>query len=334
METKKGISEKLKAMSKQQKMMASIGVLVIAVALVVGSVFLLKDTKPSIELKKDVFVFEYGTRYSDKKSDYINADEDVLQKTKITINGKDISKQPQPESENAFRKDYAIGKYEAIAEYKDEKLKFTIEIKDTIAPEFVDFKDRVEIPRDTDAEKLKLFFTTNDVSLESELTIDSSKVDFSKAGEYTAKATIEDPSKNKTTKAFSVVVGEKSEAELNAEKVKAEEDARQEQINKQQEQQNQQNVNTGGNTQSGSNTGGSTGGSTGGGSTGGGNTGGGGTCSFTGWQMVGNSGYANHDWATADAWAEANWPSSYSGYGIYSTKDNCGNAGWTVDWEK
>lgn len=308
----KTIIESIKNMNVTTKLTAVAGIVGIVT---IGTVLILnmQPTNPNITLLKEEFVVEYGTPVSAIPKDYIDAEDKVLEETKIVV-----SKVRHEEN-----KDYEkVGTYQATATYKNEELTFKIVVKDTTKPVFKDFKEKVEVPREYTGDLVKEF-TAEDLS-EVTITVDTKEVDFSKAGEYKANVTATDKYKNKATKEFTVVVGEKSQAEIDEEKAKAEEEAKQEQIQQQQVQQNQQNVNTGGNTQ--------TGGITGDGDTGGGSTGGGSTCSFTGWQMVSNSGYANYDYNTAYTWGEENCP-AHQYYKILSTKDNCGNTGWTIQFK-
>lgn len=319
------IVNKFKTLPKKSIGVAGVGIVGIVIMLAIF-VFM-NGNKTSMELKKENFIVEYGEQYSTKASDYIKADNDVLEDVVIKVENKHAKECPAGSqcAEFLITDVYRVGTYKATATYKKEKLEFTIEIKDTTKPVFKDFKEKVEVPREYTGD-LSKEYTAEDLS-EVTITVDTKEVDFNKAGEYKAKVTATDKNKNKTTKEFTVVVGEKSQAELDAEKVKAEEEARQEQLQQQQEQQeqqNQQNVNTGGNT--------------GGGSTGGGSTGGGGhTCSFTGWQQVGNSGYANHNYDTAWDWGDSQALNKNSkwymhGYYILTTKDTCGNEGWTIEF--
>lgn len=189
---------KLKIMTKKQKIVTSIVSLVVIGAIVIGTKFLLKENKPSIFLKQEVFVIEYGNRFTSKVESYITADKEVLEKTKISF---DYFKGKAETGQQYL----SVGTYDATAKYKNEKFRFTVEIKDTTPPEFKDFKDKIEVEHNYDPSKLASQFSYKDLS-EVEVTVDSSNVDFSKAGEYLASVTLEDKYKNKTSREFTVVV--------------------------------------------------------------------------------------------------------------------------------
>lgn len=298
--------------------------------------------EPKIKAKKDTFVYEFGESYSYNKKDYIKADKDVLSKTKITINGKSID---TPHSSFATEEDYlkyyAVGKYKGVAKYKDEEVKFTVEIKDTTKPEFIEFKEKIEVDREYDGDLIDQF-KAKDLS-EVKIKVNTKEVDFSKAGEYKAKVIATDSSKNKRTKEFIVVVKEKTKAEREAEENKLKEQEQQEQV--QQTQQNNQNYDWG--TQGGSTGNSGTGGSNG---TGGGNSSGGGnpTCEFISWQLVANGGIANHDYDYIFNWAmvEQLNPTGVEGqfgnhkhvssgtfymktFNVITVRDNCGKTGYS-----
>lgn len=210
---------------------------IVAVA-IVSTTFVVLNSKEELHLKKDVTIIELGSDISLKANDYLDTnDKEVLSKTKVTTNAK--------KQDGLF----PVGKYKVELTYEKENLEATVEVKDTKAPEFKEFKDKVEVDRDFTGD-LATNFKAEDLS-DVKVTIDSKDVDFAKAGTYKAKAIATDKYKNKATKDFEVVVGEKSKAEKEAEeKAKAEADA------KAQEEQNQSNTNANtGNAGSTSNTG-------------------------------------------------------------------------------
>lgn len=321
---------KIKGLSKKNKIVAGVSSVIIVVVIITGVVMLTNKSADKVELTKDVFIFEYGEQVDLGTIDLLKSDDEELISESVYVlkinneKGKDYPAVGTYKGRVVYDKDWTK---KSASSYKGNKyFNFEVKVKDTKAPTFEDFKDKVEVVKKFEGD-LASNFKAKDLS-EVKITVDVKGVDFNVAGEYKAKVTATDKYKNKTTKEFTIVVGDKTQAEIDADKQKVEEQATQEQ--QVIEQQSQQSGSASSNNQSGSTTG------TGGGNTtpNGGTSSGGGTCSFAGWQMVGNSGYANHDWATADAWADANWPSSYSGYGIYTTKDNCGRTGWTVEWEK
>lgn len=281
------------------------------------TLFACGGSEPKIELKKETFVYEYGEQYSFDAKEYIKADKKVLKDTKIEIQNKNVKVCPKDAECDAFvlTDVYQVGKYKGTATYQDEKLEFIVEIKDTTKPTFEDFQDKVEVAKYFDGDLVTNFKAT-DLS-EVVVTVDTKDVDFSTSGDYKAKAIATDKYKNKITKEFTIIVGEKTQVELDEEAAKKTEE---EIINQQNENQNQvteeytgvNETNNTTTTNSNTNTSGETT-----------------TCSFTGWQMVSNSGYANYDYQTTWNWGEMN-VSANQYYKVLSTKDNCGKSGWTV----
>lgn len=164
--------------------------------------------KTSIELKKKEFVIEYGNPASEDAKDYVKADKDVLKETGISF--KDV-KYEKREEDGKDIKFLEVGTYKATAVYKDETLDFKIVVKDTTAPEFVDFKDKIEIEQDS-TEDLSTKFTATDLS-DVTITVDVEKIDSSKAGEYKTTVTAKDKYDNETTKDVTIVVKEKESAD-------------------------------------------------------------------------------------------------------------------------
>ncbi|MDQ0363239.1 hypothetical protein [Breznakia pachnodae] len=164
--------------------------------------------KTSIELKKKEFVIEYGDAASEDAKDYIKADKDVLKETGISF--KDV-KYEKREADGKEIKYLEVGSYKATAVYKDETLDFKIVVKDTTAPEFVDFKEKIEIEQDS-AEDLSTKFTATDLS-DVTITVDVEKIDSSKAGEYKTTVTAKDKYDNEATKDVTIVVKEKASAD-------------------------------------------------------------------------------------------------------------------------
>lgn len=164
--------------------------------------------KTSIELKKKEFVIEYGNIASEDAKDYVKADKDVLKETGISF--KDV-KYEEREEDGKEIKYLEVGTYKANAVYKDETLDFKIVVKDTTAPEFVDFKDKIEIEQES-TEDLSTKFTATDLS-DVTITVDTEKVDLTKVGEYKTTVTAKDKYDNETTKDLTIVVKEKASAD-------------------------------------------------------------------------------------------------------------------------
>lgn len=298
------IVKKFKTLPKKAIALAGVGI----VGIVVLGVILIANmqpTQPNIALLKEEFTVEYGETFSTVPKDYVKADEEVLKETRIVVSN------TKYDDGNSYPK---VGTYKAKATYKEEELTFMIVVKDTTNPEFVDFKETLEIEKGKNDYDFVSQYKAEDLS-EVTITVDTSKVNFDVVGDYEITVKAEDKYKNKTSKKATVKVKEPI--------VVVEEDSPV--VNEQVQATGttdtyvpNTNNNTGGgttNTQPQTNDPAPT------------------VCQFSSWNMVGNSGYANHDWTTANEWGKENVPVGY-GYSVYTTKDNCGNTGWTVEWEK
>lgn len=189
--------------------------------ILLSSVVACGNDKPKLELKKDTFTFELGEDVKLKPKEVIKSDDkEVLNNTKLNA---DISEKDFEDKEVydliAYNEDsnelqitnLPVGEYKGIAEYEDEKLEYKIIVKDTIAPEFVDFNEKIEVEQNS-TEDLTTKFKIEDLS-EATVSLDMEKVDLSKAGEYKTTVTAKDAYDNETTKDITIVVKEKATAE-------------------------------------------------------------------------------------------------------------------------
>lgn len=92
--------------------------------------------------------------------------------------------------------------FEKGADAQDEKI--TVTVKDTVKPEFVDFKDEIVIEQDAENVKLEEYFVAKDKAAVA-ISVDGD-VDLTKTGEYKITVTAEDANKNKTDAKSCVVV--------------------------------------------------------------------------------------------------------------------------------
>lgn len=315
------IAKKLIFFREKSGRIAAIGAVGIVMIIIIA--VMLNEKQPNIELKKEIFIVEYGTPLSTNPSDYVIAEKEVLKETNIDIKNVDA----KHEDDNFHLK---TGTYKAVVIYKDERLEFIIKVEDTVAPEFTNFKETIEVDREYDGD-LTEQFSAEDLATVT-ISTNAKEVDFSKAGEYKAKVTAEDAYKNATTKEFTIVVGEKSKAEKEAEAKHQEEDAKaQEEV-----QQNQSSSETNATTTTTptqpqvTDTSSVQGGS--------------GTtptpvpsvCAPT-WKNLGNSGEGFYSYDEADAWAdEITWDRKSQWYGmgwwVIQRNDTCGGIGWTIEF--
>ena len=106
----------------------------------------------------------------------------------------------------------AVGKYKLEIDYADDKepLQLSVEVKDTVAPEFKDFKDNVSIDYGYEKDLSSLFDATD--LAEVKISIDGD-VNVKKAGDYKVKVIAEDASGNKTEKECTISVKAKPKEE-------------------------------------------------------------------------------------------------------------------------
>lgn len=314
-------------------------------------VCLMACTSKKLAMKEDVFKVELGKQVSTKASVYLrqDIDEEVLDNTHITFEKSDSytvdskGKVLKP-IEGEF---LPVGKYEATASYEDEMKAITVEVKDTTAPKFVDFKKEIIIEANAEGVDLAKYFKVEDLS-ESKIVINKGKTDLSKAGTYEINITAIDDYKNASTKKATIKVVTMDVAEkedvtatvdgtkpvskaLKEKKAAAEEEA------KKQEAANQQAENNTQQPQSGT-------------TSGGGNTGGNintapqrpstpTACVPDGtYGRLGNSGRWFTSLPDAEAWAQSQWfdetsPYYLMGYDAITVIDSCGNEVpniWTI----
>ncbi|MDQ0362544.1 hypothetical protein [Breznakia pachnodae] len=165
------------------------------------------SNKPSIELKKKEFVIEYGDTVSEDAKDYVKADKDVLKETVVSF--KDV-KYENRKVDGKDIKYLEVGTYKATAVYKDETLDFKIVVKDTTAPEFVNFKDTIEVEVGY-LDDFTEFYKATDLS-EVTITVDHEYVDWDMVGEDTATVIAEDAYGNKTERKITVIIKDKATA--------------------------------------------------------------------------------------------------------------------------
>ena len=159
-----------------------------------------------LNLKKESFVVEYGNTVSTKASDYLDkgTEKEVLKKAKIAL-----------KVENEKDKEYlAVGKYKGTIAYEDEKVTFTVEVKDSVKPTLEDgFPKEVRVEANAVDVDLTKYFTATDLS-DVTMTV-KGDVDLSKTREYEVKVIATDAYKNKATKKAKIVVVSLEEAKAN-----------------------------------------------------------------------------------------------------------------------
>lgn len=168
----------------------------------------------SLNLKETKYTVEYGKQVSTNAETYLAKDtkKEILKNTNIVFNkNKDYTVDKKKNVLKPTNGTYLpVGQYKATATYKEESKKFTVEIKDTIAPKFVDFKKEVTIEQGSKTD-LTSYFKAEDLS---KVTISiAGKFDANVIGTYNLKVTAKDEYKNKVTKPVTLKVVTKEIAE-------------------------------------------------------------------------------------------------------------------------
>lgn len=172
------------------KVFAGIGVITIVILLIVWFMFSGMKSSFKVVTKKDV-VTEYGEDldwaklYDADKSDkgvevkeVKDFNKDLIGDQKITV------------------------VFEKGSDAQDEKI--TVTVKDTVKPEFIDFKDEIVIEQGAENVKLEEYFVAKDKAAVA-ISVDGD-VDLTKTGEYKITVTAMDANKNKTDAKSCVVV--------------------------------------------------------------------------------------------------------------------------------
>ncbi len=190
---------------------------VILMLIMIMILILVKSKSELLILKRNVVIVEYGQPISTDPKDYLNLNELDKKKKKDILKNIRFESNINNEVETITNLDgttsekdkgyAAVGSYIITLSYKGESKSLKVRVKDTIAPELT-VPERIEIIQGTDltAYDFKSLMTAADLAVMSDFTFDISRVDVNVLGEYIAKVSIEDASKNKTEKEFKIVI--------------------------------------------------------------------------------------------------------------------------------
>lgn len=183
---------------KRKKLIISIGSIGIVAIGIGGYMFL---TQNDLVLKDKEMVIEYGQPLSLNALDYLNVDKsnkDAVNLAEIDFSGVKLA-------EN--KKYPCLGEHTVVIKSNDESHEVLVNVVDTTKPVFKDFKEEVEFVRDckVSAEEFSKMFTAEDLDTTT-VTVDDSKVDYAKEGEYTATVKAIDGSKNEVTQDIKVKI--------------------------------------------------------------------------------------------------------------------------------
>lgn len=166
-----------------------------------------------VQLKEESLTLEYGQNpYTDIQLEDLlenyEAIKDEYQFSLALFSNEDEKIEADSIEENPL----AVGEYTLVIDYADDKepMKVSVEVKDTVAPEFQDFKDEVSIDYGYSKDLADLFSATDlaDVTI----SVDG-EVNTKKAGDYEVKVIAEDANGNKTEKDCTITVKSKPKEE-------------------------------------------------------------------------------------------------------------------------
>jgi uncharacterized protein YkwD len=172
-------------------------VVVILFIAIIGGILIFRNTE-SLKLKDNVFTFELGDKVSFTPKDFLHekTSKDIINNSKLEFkNGYSVlTNNDELKSDNL---DYLkVGVYEVLLKYNDESVSFTIEVKDTVAPKFKEFKDEIVLEQNSKDVDLTTFYEAEDIS--GVTIVVESNFDISRVGEYDATIKAVDQYKNIT----------------------------------------------------------------------------------------------------------------------------------------
>ena len=155
-----------------------------------------------MEVKSNTITIEYGEQISSDVCTYLNNTEDYCKDVEIT---------GIPDNEED--KDYPkVGSYILNIVRKKEDTNITVEVKDTVKPEFTDIKDKYEV--EYGKEFNKKLIKAKDLS-NVKIIVDDENVDYKKVGDYKVNVKAEDEHGNISEKVITILVKEEVKKDEN-----------------------------------------------------------------------------------------------------------------------
>lgn len=183
---------------KRKKLIISIGAIGIVAIGIGGYMFLNQN---DLVLKSEEITSEYGEVLSSDVKSYLNtdkSDKEAMEKAVLDLTGvSQVADEGYP----------SLGKHTIKVTFGDESHEVLVNVVDTTKPKFKDFKEEVEFVRDCkpSAEEFSKMFTADDLD-STTISVDDSKVDYAKEGEYVATVKAIDGSKNEVTQDIKVKI--------------------------------------------------------------------------------------------------------------------------------
>ena len=161
------------------------------------------------ELKEESLTLEYGQDpYDLQLVDLLENYEEIKDEYQFSLSV--FNAEDEEIKEDSITEDVLlqVGEYTLTIDYADDEapLQLSVAIKDTVAPEFKDFKEKVSVDYGYDKDLTKLF-SAEDLA-DVVIRIDG-EVDTKKAGDYKVTVIAEDASGNQTEKDCTITIKEK-----------------------------------------------------------------------------------------------------------------------------
>ena len=156
-------------------------------------------------LTKEELNVEFGKAISTNIKDYLNTEEMSEEDVNTVISeGQLVIESDELVESQDYQK---VGSYTVKISYDNNEYDVVVNVQDTVAPQFVEFKSDLETYTNEKIDFSKIY-KAEDLS-EVTISVDDSKVDYSTAGTYNAVVTAKDIYDNEETKEVSISVKEK-----------------------------------------------------------------------------------------------------------------------------
>lgn len=189
----------------KSKLKVIIPIIVILIIFLVG-LFIMYKNSYKIELKNNEFVYELGEDISSDVSVYLK-DADAtknIKEYKVSSDSLLIEGNKFILRESEF---IPVGEYKVNVSYKKKDENFIVKVIDTKTPEFLNFKEVIELEENSENVDLTSYFEVKDLA-KVNIAIEG-EYDLAAPGEYKLKIIAEDENHNISTKEFILKITKK-----------------------------------------------------------------------------------------------------------------------------
>ena len=149
-------------------------------------------------------LLEYGENPSLKFDEYLTMEQELLEGTIITVHK--MKDEVLIEEPIELKEPLNVGDYYLVITDGYERIELLLSVRDTVAPEFVDFKENLKFEEEKDVDLTNLFEAKDLSDVEIEI---KGEVDFNKPGKYNIEVIATDKSENITKQECVVEIIEK-----------------------------------------------------------------------------------------------------------------------------